>query len=59
MKINQYDKVLLNNGKTATVIEILKEDNEYLVDVDLAGPDWDTIEIGANEIKQVIKKKIF
>lgn len=54
MKINQYDKVLLNNGKTATVIEILKEDNEYLVDVDLAGPDWDTIEIGANEIKQVI-----
>jgi HSP20 family molecular chaperone IbpA len=54
MKINKYDKILLNNGKTATVIEILKEDTEYLVDVDLAGPDWDTIEIGSDDIKCVI-----
>ena len=40
----QYSKVILKDGRTATVVEILKENVEYIVDVDLEGPDWDTID---------------
>lgn len=54
MKIEQYDKILLKDGRTASVVEILEEGKAYLVDVDLPGPDWDTIEIGPDEIQEVI-----
>lgn len=43
--IKQYDKVRLKDGRTATIVEVLEEGVAYLVDVDLPGPDWDTIEI--------------
>lgn len=33
IKIEQYDKVFLKDGHTATVVEILEEDVEYIVDV--------------------------
>lgn len=36
----QYSKVILKDGRTATIVEILKENVEYIVDVDLEGPDW-------------------
>lgn len=39
----QYSKVILKDGRTATIVEILKENVEYIVDVDLEGPDWETI----------------
>lgn len=53
MKINQYDKIRLKDGRTATVVEVLEE-GVYIVDVDLPGPDWDTIEVWQNEIANVI-----
>ena len=49
-RYSQYSKVILKDGRTATVVEILKENVEYIVDVDLEGPDWDTIEVSADEI---------
>lgn len=54
MKIKLYDKVILKNGKTATIIDILEEGIAYLVDVDLPGPDWDTIEICQSDIEHVL-----
>lgn len=53
MIIKKYDKVVLNDGRTATIVEILKSGVAYLVDVDLPGPDWDTIEIRQEDIKSV------
>lgn len=50
MKIKQYDHVILKNGRTATIVEILEKDVAYLADVDLPGPDWDTIEIKYRDI---------
>lgn len=50
MKIEQYDRILLKDGRTASVVEILEEGSAYLVDVDLPGPDWDTIQIRQNDI---------
>lgn len=46
----QYSEVILKDGRIATIVEILKENVEYIVDVDLEGPDWETIEVSADEI---------
>lgn len=54
MKIEEFDKVLLKDGRTATIVEILKEDVEYIVDVNLPGPDWETVEISQKDIEKVI-----
>ena len=51
MMIELYSKVLLKNGKTATVIEILNPQKAFLVDVDLPGPDWETIQVEYDDIK--------
>ncbi|WLD86212.1 hypothetical protein QU660_06850 [Stomatobaculum sp. F0698] len=56
-RYSQYSKVILKDGRTATVVEILKENVEYIVDVDLEGPDWDTIEVSADEISGLLKDK--
>lgn len=55
MTINQYDRILLKDGRTATIVEILEENIEYIVDVDLPGPTWETIEISYSDIDRVIK----
>lgn len=55
MTIKQYDKVRLKDGRTCTIVDILKEDTAYIVDVDLPGPDWDTIEIQHKDIAEIIK----
>lgn len=49
-----YDKIVLVDGRTGTVIEILEEGVAYLVDIDLPGPDWDTIEVRQTEIARVL-----
>ena len=48
------DKVILKDGRTATIVEILEDGVAYLVDVDLPGPDWDTIDIKYEDIYQVL-----
>ena len=48
--IKQYDKVRLKDGRIATIVEALEEGVAYLADVDLPGPDWDTVEIRQEDI---------
>lgn len=45
MKINLYDRVILKDGRKASIVEILEEGVAYIADVDLPGQDWDTVEI--------------
>lgn len=54
MKIEQYDKIILKDGRTASVVEIFGDGQVYLVDVDLPGPDWETISIKRDDIKAVM-----
>lgn len=51
MKFEQYDKIVLKDGRTAIIVEILEEGVAYLVDVDLPDEEWDTIEIRQDDIK--------
>lgn len=55
MTIQQYDKIRLKDGQTCTIVEILEEGTAYIVDVDLPGPDWDTIVIQHEDIDEKIK----
>ena len=54
MKINEFDKVLLKDGRTASVVEIFGDGEAYLVDVDLPDNEWDTIDVKPEDIVQVI-----
>lgn len=53
MKIEQYDRVLLKDGRTAIVAEILGGEEAFIVDVDLEN-GWETIDIWKEEIAKVI-----
>lgn len=52
---NVYDKIVLIDGRTGTVVEILEEGVAYLVDIDLPDSDWDTIDVCQTEIARVLK----
>lgn len=50
MSIKLYDKVRLSNGRTATIVDILDDGGEYIVDVDVAEEKRETIEISIDNI---------
>ena len=52
MKISQYDRVMLKDGRTAAIVEVLEEDTAYIADVDLPGPDCDTVNIKQDDIER-------
>lgn len=49
--IEQYNVVLLKDGRACTIVEVLEEGVAYLADVELPGPDWETIEIRQEDIQ--------
>ncbi len=55
MAVKRYDRVRLNDGQTGTVVDVLKEGVAYIVDIDLPGPDWETIEIRQEDIDKIIE----
>lgn len=54
MKIDQYSRIILQDGRTATVVEVLESGRAYIVDVDLPEPDWETVQITQDDIKSVL-----
>lgn len=54
MKIEEFDKIRLKDGRTASIVEVLEEGVAYLADVDLPGPEWDTITVWQKDIESVI-----
>lgn len=50
--IKQYDRIRLKDGRTATVVEIMGANTDFIVDIDLEG-DWDTISIHAEDIEEI------
>lgn len=39
MTVKQYDKVRLKDGRTGTIVEVLEDGIEYIVDIDLSDSD--------------------
>lgn len=54
MKINQYDMVLLKDGREAAIVEKWSE-TDFEADVGSSPKDWDTITISIDDIEKVIK----
>jgi hypothetical protein len=55
MIVKLYDKVILKDGRHGNVVEILEPGVAYLIDVELPGPDWDTITIHHSDISKVLR----
>ena len=53
MKIRQYDRVLLNDGCEATIVEIFEEDKVFLADIDKDGDTY-TEELSIDKIQKII-----
>lgn len=55
MCLKVYDAIILKDGRTGKIVEILEEGVAYLIDIDLPGPDWETVQIYYSEIEAKIK----
>ena len=54
MIVNQYDDVLLTDGRMAGIVEKFSE-TEFLADVGSSPEDWETIDITIDDIIAVLK----
>ena len=55
MKIEQYDTVVLKDGRDACIIEVFSE-TDFLADIGSSPKDWDTIDITLDMIDRIIAK---
>lgn len=55
MKVNEYDTVLLKDGRSAGIVEKF-DDTHFLADVGDGPEDWDTIFITLDDVEKVIQK---
>ena len=53
MHIEEFDNVLLKDGKTAAIVDKLSEDT-FIADIGNSPEDWDTITITIDNIKEVV-----
>lgn len=53
MKIEQYDTVLLKDGRRAVIVEVLSPDT-FIADVGSSEKDWETIDIKKKDIEKVL-----
>lgn len=53
MKVKRYDRVLLKDGNFASIVEVFKENELFLADIDRNG-DTDTEELSIEEIQAVL-----
>ena len=51
--IKQYQKIRLNNGRDAIVVEILGNGEAYIVDIEISESDYETETISPKDIKSV------
>ena len=54
MTINEFDDVLLKDGRTAGIVEVF-DSTHFLADVGDSPEDWDTISITIDDIDKVIR----
>ena len=54
MQINQYDTILLKDGREGSVVETF-DNSEFIIDIGDSTKDWETITVTIDEIEKVIK----
>ena len=54
--IQQFDTVLLKDGRRAAVVEVYGEQDVFDVDVGSSVKDWDTITVQRSDIVKVLEE---
>lgn len=54
MKIKEFDRVLLKDGRQGDVMEILGEQEYFIITIGEGPEDWEDIDVTINEIEKVI-----
>ena len=49
-RIEQYDHVILKDGREGCAVEILGDQEMFLVDIGTSPEDWDTIDVTRDDI---------
>ncbi|MFD2116353.1 hypothetical protein ACFSTH_08290 [Paenibacillus yanchengensis] len=52
--IKQYDVIILRDDRKGCVVEILGEQDVFIIDIGSSPEDWETIEVRRDEIEKVI-----
>ncbi len=52
-KIKEFDHVVLKDGREGAVVEILGDQDIFLIDIGSSPSDWETIEVKRDEIEKV------
>ncbi|MDR2168231.1 MAG: hypothetical protein LBE35_10360 [Clostridiales bacterium] len=55
-KINQYDGVRLKNGNYAVIVEVLKDNDAFIADIEVAEDEYNTDTIFYRDIASLIMK---
>jgi hypothetical protein len=55
MVVNQYDTVLLKDGREAAIVETF-ENKVFIADVGDSPANWDTIDITIDDIERVLRR---
>lgn len=53
MKVEQYDTVLLKDGRRAAIVEKFS-DIDFMADVGSSPADWETIDVTIDDIEKII-----
>lgn len=56
-RIEQYDHVVLKDGREGCAVEVFGDQDRFLVDVGSAAEGWDTIDVPRADIIAVVHQK--
>ena len=57
MKIEEFDTVLLRDGRVGSVMEVLGEQEAFIIDVGSSTKDWETLyDVKSEDIVEVLKE---
>lgn len=57
-RIEQYDHVVLKDGREGCAVEVFGDQELFLVDIGSSIKDWDTIDVAREDIVKVIHNHI-
>lgn len=53
-RIEQYDHVVLKDGREGCAVEVFGDQERFLVDIGSSIKDWDTIDVAREDIVSVV-----
>lgn len=55
-KIEEFDIVMLTDGRRGVVVEIVHDPTWFMVDVGSSPADWETIDVDRSQIVKIIER---